>query len=130
MLCEEGEPLAWAGVDGLACDARREPLPSCRRVCAAACDDLCKPLQPPSHTPTIISDPILHPPVKQRRSAMSQAEAEEEKVSISSAMFRYAAVCVRLRQRREESLYEILAGYGLREKREDIAEEMTECAGS
>ena len=61
---------------------------------------------------------------------MSQAEAEEEKVSISSAMFRYAAVCVRLRQRREESLYEILAGYGLQEEREDIAEEMTECAGS
>ena len=26
------------GVDGLACDARREPLPSCRRVCVAACD--------------------------------------------------------------------------------------------
>jgi hypothetical protein len=52
---------------------------------------------------------------------MSQAEAEEEKVSVSSAMFRYAAVRERMRQRREENTYEILAGYGLQEEREDIA---------
>ena len=61
---------------------------------------------------------------------MSQAEAEEEKVSIFSAMFRYAAVRERMRQRREESVNEILTGDGLQEEREDIAEEMTECAGS
>jgi hypothetical protein len=33
VLCEGGEPLAWVGVDGSACDARREPLPSRRYVC-------------------------------------------------------------------------------------------------
>ena len=73
-------------VDGLACDARREPLPPCRRVCAAACDVLRLPLQLQSNIRTIIFDFMLHPLVRRRRSAVSQVEEGEAYMQYWQAM--------------------------------------------